>query len=325
MTTGPQRPAIPVADWRRRLAARLSAVLENHAYTAVSSLGRLWRRPVTALMTLAVIAIALALPSGLYLLVKNAQALGGSWQRLGDIALFLAPQTELTVAEQLAESIRARPDVARVQLIPADAALADFRRHSDFSAALDALTDNPLPHVLAVTPREGLGSAQVTELTAALEALDSVDFAQFDMVWLIRFNAMVETARQIVQLIAALLVLGVLLIVGNTIRLDIDNRREEIEITKMLGGTDAFIRRPFLYGGIWYGLLGGLGALLLIVAAMTTLAGPARGVADAYGSSFRMVGPTLPETVALVSLAGVMGLLGSWLAVGRHLAEIQPR
>lgn len=309
---------------RRRTLRWPHAAAENHAFTAVSSLGRLARRPVTALLTVLVVAVALALPLGLFVLLKNAQALSASWERTGEVSVFMAAEAGGDAARATAGELRSREQVRSVHVIDPEEALEQFRSASQFSEALEALTENPLPYVLVLDLERGLEQGAIAELVGDISALPAIDFAQFDMDWLIRFNAILRTVKRLIEVIAGLLMVGVLLIVGNTIRLDIQNRREEIEITKMLGGTDAFIRRPFLYGGLWYGLLGGLLALLLVYLAALALADPLAGLVAAYDSGFAFRGLTAQEMLTVVFGGGLIGLVGSWLAVGRHLAAIKP-
>jgi cell division transport system permease protein len=151
-----------------------------------------------------------------------------------------------------------------------------------------------------------------------------VEMAQLDMQWVKRLYGLMDIGRRGVWVLASLLALAVLLVVGNTIRLAIQNRRDEIIITKLIGGTDTFIRRPFLYTGFWYGVLGGIIAFILVQASLGVLAGPVNNLAGLYSSTFRLDGMDLPTVGALLSSGMVLGLLGSWLAVGRHLRAIEP-
>lgn len=311
---------------RLPLTVRLYAHGRDHVRTLISSLGRLYRAPVSSIMTSAVIGIALALPGGLYVLLANLQAVAGGWDSSAKISLFLKLDTAPQSVETLALRLRQRDDVANVQVISATQALHEFRANSGFGNALDALPKNPLPPVLVLSPVAHSSQAEPSSaLVTELKDLPEVDQAQLDMQWLERLHGMMDIARRGVTSIALLLGLAVLLIVGNTIRLDIQNRREEIEVVKLVGATDAFIRRPFLYGGVWYGLLGGLLAWLLIGAAMLLMAGPAQHLALLYDSQHRLLGPGIKGALLLLSMGGALGLAGSWLAVGRHLSAIEPR
>ena len=303
---------------------RLRAYLLDHFRTLISSLGRLYRTPLATLMTLAVIGIALALPSGLYVLIKNLQVISGGWENTAKISLFLKQDTSTDTLHELAERLQTQTDIAHVRIITAVDALREFREISGFGEALDVLGNNPLPHALVVTPAVGVQQThQIEVLFARLQQLAEVELAQLDMKWLHRLNALVEIARRGLIVVAAMLAVAVLLVVGNTIRLDIQNRRDEIEITRLVGATDAFIRRPFLYGGLWYGLLGGICAWILVYTAMTLIDKPAQRLAELYESHYRVAGIGAFETLILLLSSIILGLLGSWLAVGQHLSKLE--
>jgi cell division transport system permease protein len=275
-------------------------------------------------MTLAVIGIALALPSGLYVLLKNLQVISGGWENTAKISLFLKQDTSFDALEKLARRLQAQTDIAHVQVITADDALRDFRESSGFGEALDALGENPLPHALVITPAVGVQQTNlIKNLFGRLKQLAEVDMAQLDMKWLHRLNALVDIARRGVIVVAATLAVAVLLVVGNTIRLDIQNRRDEIEITRLVGATDAFVRRPFLYSGLWYGMFGGIFAWVLVFMAMVLVDKPAQRLAELYDSQYRVAGLGGYESLILLVSSITLGLLGSWLAVGRHLRKVE--
>jgi cell division transport system permease protein len=228
-------------------------------------------------------------------------------------------------AQALAKQLRLRGDVASVRVIPADQALAEFRSGSGFGKALDALSDNPLPDTLVVTPTLDAGTPQGTEsLKAAIAAMQDVQIVQLDTDWVKRLQAILEVIRHGVVLTAALLGVGVVLVVSNTIRLDILNRRAEIEVMKLVGASDGFTRRPFLYTGIWYGLGGGLLALLLVAAGTLFLSEPVARLAMLYGSDFRLEGLGFVSMLEVLAVAAALAWGGSWLAVRRHIRAIEP-
>lgn len=300
--------------------------LERHLQTLVGSLGRLWQQPFSALLTVLVIGIALALPACLHVLVQNVRAASGGWSNALDISVYMKPGTSIDEAKRAAERIGKRRDVSNVTVVKADDALAEFRRNSGFGEALDALKDNPLPHALIVRPaQEFRGPGQVGGLVAELKRLPGVDIVQLDTEWVSRFNAILDIVRRIVLLAAALFALGILVIVGNTIRLDIENRRDEIEVTKLVGGSDAFVRRPFLYSGAWYGLGGGLIAWLIVAVVILILGEPVRRIAGLYGSSYALQGLGGPGVGALVIGGIALGWLGSYIAATRELRGIEPK
>jgi len=299
--------------------------LLRHAEVLVSSLGRLWRNPVASLMTVAVIGIALALPAGLHLLLENARMLSGGWDGSTQVSLFLRREVPPAESQRMTASLAARAEIAEATLIPRDEGLAEFRVLSGFGSTLDALDDNPLPDVIVVRPAASHADpAAVEALLTELAVLPGVEHARLDMQWVKRLYALMEIVRRGVEVVAMLLGAAVLLVVGNTIRLDIQNRRREIEVAKLIGATDAFIRRPFLYIGAWYGLLGGFAAWLLVSAALWATGGPVERLALLYQSSFRLVAADAGTVAVLLAGGALLGLLGAWLAVGRHLRDIEP-
>jgi cell division transport system permease protein len=300
--------------------------LERHAQTLVGSLGRLWQQPFATLLTIIVIGIALALPACLHVLVQNVRSASGGWGGALDISVYMKPAASLDEARRAAERIRQRRDVDEVTLIEADKALAEFRRSSGFGVALDALKDNPLPHALVVRPdAEFRQAAQVEALTAELRKIDGVDIVQLDTEWVSRFNAILDVIRRGVLLAAGLFALGILVIVGNTIRLDIENRRGEIEVTKLVGGSDAFVRRPFLYNGVCYGLAGGIVAGAIVAIVIAVLSAPVQRIAGLYGSQFQLQGVGLVGWAALLLGGAALGWLGSFIVATRELRDIEPK
>lgn len=322
----------PARNSRKRAARissrnrqRLDVWLLRHLQVALSSLGRLVRSPVSSLMTSAVIGIALALPTGLHLLLSNAQALSGNWDGAATVSLFIRQETTDQQLNQLLERLRLRGGIAGVRLISREQALEEFRLLSGFAAALEALEENPLPAVIVVEPQPAHSTPLAAEaLLAQLKQLPEVDFAQIDLQWVKRFHGITEIARRAVLLLVSLLGMAVLLIVVNTIRLEIQNRHAEIEISKLIGATDAFIRRPFLYSGIWYGLCGGLVAWLLVALSLWLLDAPVARLAGLYNSSFDLQGMDFSTFSLLLGGSTLLGLAGSWVAVGRHLSAIEP-
>lgn len=303
----------------------LSRYLTSHAQNLVAALGRLARQPVSTILTVAVIGIALALPAGLRVLVSNARNLSGSWESAVDFTVYLELSVDEARARQLAEEIRQRPDVAGVELITQTAALEEFRDYSGFGDALKALDDNPLPHALVVRPAsEGSGPPDINNLATGLETLGDIAFIQLDTAWVERFRAILEIARRSVDIATVLLALAVVIVIGNTIRLEINNRRQEIEVMKLVGGSNGFVRRPFLYLGFWYGLGGGLLAWLVLLLGLTLLAGPVANLAGLYGSAFVLTSLGAAEVLALVAGGAALGWVGAGIAAARHLRAIEP-
>lgn len=309
---GERRPAAPLR-WA-----------QQHARVLFESLGRMWRHPLGTLLTAAVIGITLALPTGLHLLLKNMAALSHSWEGTLQASIFLDDGIDEARGRALTETLAGRADVRESRYLSRQQSLEDFRRHSGFGEALDLLDDNPLPAVIVVLPDPSLGADGVEALLESLRALPEADQVLLDQQWLQRLYALLELVQRIVLMIAAVLTAAVVVVVGNTVRLDIQARREEIMVMKLVGAPTAFIRRPFLYTGFWYGLTGGLLALLLVGIALVAVTGPAGELSALYEGQRRVLGPG-PGVVLGVLGAGVgLGLIGALWTVQRHLARIEP-
>lgn len=298
---------------------------QQHARDLVESLGRLYRAPVASLLTACVIGITLALPAGLHLLLESLDSLSYNWQSTVQASLFLERDMQPQAGQQLASRLAERADIESTQYISQEQALAEFKRLSGFGKAVETLNSNPLPAVITVRPAASLTKTQIDNLVTDLDDLPTVDQARLDQAWLKRLYALLDVARRAMLLIAVFLGLAVVFIVGNTIRLDIENRREQIEVMKLLGASDAFVRRPFLYSGFWYGLAGSILAWILLVICLLILADPVRRLASLYGqeSGLSWVGGI--DTLWLL-VAGIgLGWLGSAWTVHRHLRRIQPK
>jgi cell division transport system permease protein len=322
------RRRLAVHGWTERLRRIPSPgpLAARHAQVGLESLGRLYRNRLATLMTTLVIGIALALPAGLYLLLANLDRLSGTWGAQASLSVFLKDGVTNEKAAGIAGEVRAWPEVASVTLITPEQALKEFSRRSGFADVLAALDENPLPVVLVVIPSVNhTEPAASAALQQRLRQLPEADLVQLDLKWVERLAAILDIARRAVLLISTLLGLAVLLMVGNTIRLEIQNRRQEIMVTKLIGATNGFVQRPFLYSGLWYGLLGGAVAWAVVELGFYLLQAPVRRLVGLYEGHFQL--QTLSWQLLLVLLGGgvILGLLGSWLAVSRHLGAIEPR
>ncbi|MGA7538630.1 MAG: permease-like cell division protein FtsX [Steroidobacteraceae bacterium] len=298
----------------------------RHAQALLGSLGRLKRNPLATVLTLLVIGLALALPAALGLFIINAQSATGGFGRAVEMSVYLKSGVPLAKAQQLAVDARQRPGVAQVVVIAADEGLKEFRKYSGFGAALDALQTNPLPNVLRVVPQRGAsGSADLESLRSYFAAWPEVDVVQLDTEWVLRFNAILAVLRRLVLIAAVLLGAGVLAVVGNTIRLEILNRRAEIEVTKLVGGSNAFVRRPFLYTGLIYGVGGAVLAWAILEAAVLVLDQPVATLAQLYGSRYALQGPSGQVLGTLFGGGMALGWLGAWISARRHLRSIEPQ
>jgi cell division transport system permease protein len=297
----------------------------RHVGTSIGSLGRLFRQPFASLMIVLVIAVTLAIPAALNLVVKNAQAVSSGWDNALDFSIYL--QRDLTESEAagVARLIQQRADVESVRLITSSEALADFKRQSGFGEALDQLSENPLPHTLVVRPSAANTSQSMILLQEELANLPESDLVQVDTEWVQRFHAILDIVRQAIVIGATLLGVAIIVIIGNTIRLDIQNRREEIEVTKLIGASNAFVRRPFLWSGFWYGLFGGALALGLVQYGLFLLEQPVARLAGLYQSGITVLALSIEESFAIIGIGVLLGLVGSWFAAARHMRRIEPR
>lgn len=310
---------------RRQPPSRFNIYMAHHLWVAISSLGHLFRAPFSTLMTSAVIAIALAMPTGMYVLLKSVQKLGANWDGPAQITVFLHKNTSEQHAIKLRDQLNAWDEITSAQYISPEQALEEFRQISGFGDVIDSLMENPLPPVLIVRPANHLISPELVEpVVQRIRKLTAVEVAQLDLEWLRRLQALLKLGERGVWLLASLLGLAILLVVGNTIRLTILNRRKEIVVTKLIGATDRFIRRPFLYTGFWYGLFGSLLAWLLVGIMLGLLSGPVNELSALYNSQFSISGLDLTLSIILLACGIVLGLMGSWLAVSRHLHAIEP-
>lgn len=297
-----------------------------HSQCLIYTLGQLANTPLNTLLITSVIGIALALPAGLLVLLDNAQGLSRAWEDAVQISAFLKPEVSDTEAAALAKTLNARPELTAIHVITREQAFQEYRQLSGFKDALELMGDeNPLPAVLVLQLTEQQATpAGIERLLKALRQEPQIEVAQFDLDWLRRLQAILELIQRGVTVIGVLLGVGVLLIVGSTIRASVEKRREEIEVAKLLGATDAFIRRPFLYTGLWYGLLGGIVACLLVAISLGLLQAPVQRLAALYRSDFSLSIMSADTLLSIWMAGALLGVIGSWLAVGRHLAAIEP-
>jgi cell division transport system permease protein len=310
---------------RTRLGDQYAAWLRHHRLSAADSLYRVMDKPFSSVLTWLVIGIALALPVGFNVALDNLGQLGTRWDSPTRISLFLRHEVSVEQARELDAALARRADVGSTQLVSRDQALQEFQSRSGFADVLGSLEQNPLPHLILVSPVPGTSPEQLKGLRAHLQGLPEAGEAVVDMAWVRRLSSLMELSRRLVLAVGGLLVLGVVLILGNTIRLAIESRREEILIVKLVGGSNSFVRRPFLYTGLWYGVGGGVIAALLVGLGLWFLQEPVGELVRLYGSDFRLQGLGIMGALNLVVLGGLLGLAGAWLAVSRHLVHIEPR
>ena len=302
----------------------LQRQVQDHVRALTGTFGDLLRRPVATALTAFVIGITLALPAGLHALVGNLGRAGEGLQGSLRATLFLKDSTTADRGADLTREIASRPGVTAAHYISREEALQEFRAGSGFAAALDQLKENPLPAVIEVTPDGHQPQARIESLLKTLGELPEVEQARLDEKWVQRLYAILELVQKAVNLIAGALGVAVLVVVGNTIRLDIENHRHEIAVMKLIGAADGYIRRPYLYCGLWYGLAGAILACLLVEAGILALQEPAGRLAGLYGSPARLDGLGFDTALALFGIGPALGWVGAFWAVSRHLQDIEP-
>ncbi|MEG3767415.1 permease-like cell division protein FtsX [Alteromonas sp. 14N.309.X.WAT.G.H12] len=314
------------SDTRIGLLQVMGAFFVSHLRQALGSLGELWRQPAASIMTIAVLGLSITLPSTLYILVKNTEKISAGWDQASEISLFLKDSTSAASAQQLLTRLKTWPEIESVTFIPADEALKEFQYLSGLGDAIAYLESNPLPDVVLVTPNEKYATPTAARLL--LEKLRNqreVDIGKLDIEWLERLYALLDIARDLVSLIGVLLFISVVLIIGNTIRLNILSQREEILVMKLVGATDAFIHRPFMYTGFWFGLLGGLLAWFAVIIILWWMDSSIQAFASLYQKEFNITGLSGNALLLMLALSVGLGLVGSLISVQRHVQEIEPK
>lgn len=311
---------------QRRSSTQQTAqgLLQKHLRIARETLRRLLRSPLSLCLSWLVVAIALALPTVFFLLIGNVQVVSQGLDGVPRISLYLSLETSLDQRVELKQRLLTQPGLSDPRYISPEQALASFQQTSGLAEVAAGLDHNPLPPVLSARLDEVDPDAlQVLEET--LVSWPGVEQVQLDRAWVLRLHNMLQLGQRLGWAIGLLLAAGVLLIIGNTIRLAIENRREEILVVKLVGGSNSYVRRPFLYLGIWLGMGGGVLASLLVATLLQLLDGPAERLAKLYASAHQLQGLGFDGVLALIALGCVLGWLGAFLSCNRHLRAIEPR
>jgi cell division transport system permease protein len=304
----------------------MSVYFTRHLQALFGALGRLSRTPLATLLTLIVIGVALSLPAGMALLVNNLRTATGDLGEALDFTVYFKTGTAIERVQQLAKGARERPGIESITVRTSEQALEEFKTASGFGDALSALSDNPLPHHLVVRPaRSASGPAEIEAMRRYFAAFPEVDLVQLDLDWVRRLHSLLDVLQRMFWVVVSVLGLGVLAVIGNTIRLEIQHRRQEIEVTKLVGGSNAFVRRPFLYTGLFYGLGGALLAALIVTGALAYLGQAVGELSAQYGGQFGMRGLGTRGFGLLLLAGAVLGWLGALVSTGRHLRAIEPR
>lgn len=306
------------------LRRRLRSWGRRQLYSFFSSLGTLLSHRFGTLMTVLVLGIAMVLPVGLLLTLQNLRHVDLQQDKWGTLTVFLS--SEVT-AEQVSgyEELLLEQAVARTNAISPQQGLEEFREASGFGDSLDVLDSNPLPWIIEVEPRWVEGQAldqQVRVLSEWLESREWVESVVVDSKWLQRLAGLIRLGEAFVTVLGFMFSLAVLVVIANTIRLDVGNRAEEIEILSLVGAGPGFIRLPFLYTGFWYGVLGAFLALVILEVSLAYLQDPLAGLMDAYGNRFSLEGLSIPQVLGMFLAGGALGWIGAWIAVQRYLRQL---
>ncbi|MGE3919539.1 MAG: permease-like cell division protein FtsX [Gammaproteobacteria bacterium] len=310
---------------KKKKKSFLHNYLGKHWRALWISFSRLIKTPLASFLTITVIAIALVMPITLYLLLQNLQSLTHGFNDKAQISLYLKDSVSYNHAQTIIQKIKSNPAITSVSYISPEEGLQEFQKESGFGDIIAQLNTNPLPAVLLIHPAiTSQTPAAMQHLLENLKQLPEVESVQLDMEWVNRLFALLDLGKQTVLILGILLGTAMILIIGNTIKLLIENHRHEIEVIKLVGATNHFIRRPFLYSGMLYGLLGGLFAYGLTYILVYALRDAVANLAKSYQSHFFLQSLDLDATILLFVLSGILGWIGSWLAVARQLSKIQP-
>ena len=308
---------------RSRPEALGKRLLREHGEVALSSWMRLWRNPITNLLTWLTLAVALALPGTLIVMLNQAQGLATQLHTNNEISVFLSQQTSPEQATAITQQLQQRPDIKQATLIQATNALQEFSLASGLGDILDSLTDNPIPATIIIEPQDKDANT-VSQLADQLRNQEAIEQVLIDQLWLQRLQAMVETSQRATWVLAALLSSGVLLVMGNTMRMQMESRREEILVIKLVGGTDAYLRRPFLYSAFWAGLMAGFLAIIIMSLALLLLQPAFANLATSFNSPWQLHNLGIWHWLATLIGSCCLSMLAALLTVQNQLRLIQP-
>jgi len=314
---GAQQHRLSAKDKRRQWQA-------HHADVAKDCLRQLFAAPMSTFMTVLVLAVALALPSFLLSALSNVSRLSDSWDNENKISLFLHTDLSTSQVDHFVQMLLLRPDLIAIDLVDSSQGLLEFKQQSGLADILGSLEKNPLPAVVYVLAKDN-NEAALEGLTKELKALEQVEQAVLDLKWIKRFNGIVLVVERAIVALSLLLAFAILLIIGNTIRLNVESRKDEILVSKLMGATNAWVRRPFLYSGLFYGIAGAVVALLMLELAMLLMKTPVLQLSQLYQSHFVLSGLGLVGGTVLILVSSILGLLGALISVNKYLVKLEPQ
>lgn len=302
----------------------LSAWLHHHRESSRQSARKLFIEPLSTLITFLMVGIALALPASLLLTLDNLHNVAGTGSTTARFSLLLTDETDQVGAQAVEQALRERDAIVAVELVTREQALASFISATGLGVALDSLSQNPLPHTLLVKPDPNITGSALEALATELRGLAAVDELVFDTLWQSRLEATLDFGRRLAWGLGVLMAIGAVLVLANTVRLGIESRRDEIIVIKLIGGGDAYARRPFLYTGLWSGVGGGLTAVLLVSMLFHYVAPPVESLLALYGNPFELEALGFEQTLLLIVAGAGLGLGSAWQAAGLHLRHMEP-
>lgn len=297
--------------------------LGRHLTCCYTEAVRLARQPLGSLLTVAAIGLALALPAGLSAVLQNMEGLAAAWGEARSFSIYLKPNVSVAVAEQLAGNLQRNPAVGEVRRISPGEALAIMEGRAEFAAAIETLEENPLPWTLVVAPAPGAPENEFLALRDTAETLEEVDQVRADTQWLQRMSAILTLAGQAMLLVLVMVLVALVVIIGNTVRLEVQRQRDAVEVMSLLGASRGYLRRPFLYQGFWYGMGGGLLAIVLVRLGLWTLGGPFADLMTLYQSDRGLSGASWQQELLVLGVGALTGWLGAWRAVAGQLRTIE--
>jgi cell division transport system permease protein len=299
---------------------------EQWRYALRCTLSDMWRQPLATLLTVMVIAISLTLPSVCYMVWKNVNQAAEQWYPAPQLTVYLNKTLDDDAAENVVAQLKKEEGVDKVNYLSREEAMGEFRNWSGFGGAMDMLEQNPLPAVAIITPKLTFqNSDTMTNLSARVAKVQGVDEVKMDDSWFARLAALTGLVGQVAAMIGVLMIVAVFLVIGNSVRLSIFARRDTINVQKLIGATDGFILRPFLYGGALLGFAGALLSLILSEVLVFRLETVVTQVAAVFGTTFNLTGLAWDESLLLLLISAMIGWIAAWLATVQHLRRFTPQ
>lgn len=298
---------------------------EQWRYAWRNTMADFLRQPLSSFLTIMVVAISLTLPSVCYIVWKNVSTAAEQWYPTPQLTVYLDKSLDDSLAEATIKKIAALDKVEDVNYLSRQDSLVEFRSWSGFSSALDMLEENPLPAVAIVTPVMNPDDKQLmTNLRDAVAQIAGVDEVRMDDSWFARLSTLTSLVGQIALVIGTLMIVALLLVIGNSVRLNIFSRRDTINVMKLIGATDGFIMRPFLNWGLVLGLIGAIFALIFSALLVWKLSAVVTQAATVFGTTFAISGLGFDESIILILVSMTIGWFAAWLTTMQHLRQFTP-